>query len=127
MLVSIHCNKKNLGKPLIIFEPKPMSLEEIANSKSFQCDLFIANNNGDPDGDPLINNLNISVKQNILFEPLNQNNDYPENISYYLYGRDSEYHLSHILTKAPNFQQEIDVSLSDNLIDIVNKLNNNLS
>ena len=118
--------KDNPGKPLIIFEPKPMSLEEIANSKSFQCGLFIANINGDPDGDALINNLNVSIKQKILFEPLNQNKDYPENISYYLYGRNSEYHLSHILTKAPNFQQEVDVSVSDNIIDIINNMNNNI-
>jgi len=122
----IAIKKDNPGKPLIIFEPKPMSLEEMANSKSFQCDLFIADNNGDPTGDALINNLNVSIKQKILFEPLNQNNDYPENMSYYLYGRNSEYHLSHILTKAPNFQQEVDVSVSDNIIDIINNMNNNI-
>jgi len=121
--------KDNPGKPLIIFNPKPMepmSLEEIANSGSFECNFYFSNNNGDPDGGPFITDANISVKK-ILFEPLNQNENYPENLSYYLYGKDSEYHLSHILTKAPNFQQEIDISISDNIIDTINKMNNSIT
>jgi hypothetical protein len=121
--------KDNPGKPLIIFNPKPMepvSLEEIANSGSFECSFYFSTIDGDPDGNPLIENVNILVKK-VLFEPLIQNNDYPENLSYYLYGKDSEYHLSHILTKAPNFQQEIDISISDNIVDTINKMNNSIT
>ncbi len=116
--------KDNPGKPLIVLNTKAMSLEEIANSGSFECDFYFSNNDGDPDGDPFINKANISVKQKILFEPLDQNKDYPEHLLYYLYGKDSEYHISHILTKAPNFQQEIDISLSVNIIETINKMNN---
>ncbi len=119
--------KDNPGKPLIILNTKAMSLEEITNSDSFQCNFYFANNNGDPTGHPFINDTTISVKKKILFEPLDQNNGYPENISYYLYGKDSEYHLSHVLTKAPNFQQEIDVSLSNDISDIINNIDNTIT
>jgi hypothetical protein len=84
--------------------------------------FYFSNNSGDPGGDPFIKDDNISVK-NVLFEPLDQNKEYPENLSYHICGKESEYHIPHILTKSPNFQQENDVSLSDDAIDMINKMN----
>jgi hypothetical protein len=47
-----------------------------------------------------------------LFKELDPTgDDYPENLTYYLFGTDSDFHLSHVLTIAPNFQQELDISL----------------
>ena len=42
---------------------------------------------------------------------------YPKNLEYYLFGADSDWHLSHYLSKAPNFEQELDISMSGNLSD----------
>jgi hypothetical protein len=57
-----------------------------------------------------------------LFESLNPNAEYPEILTSYLYGSGPEFHLSHLLSRAPNFQQELDVTLSGDIIDKINEL-----
>ena len=123
----LRTKKENPGKPLIVQNTHAMSLEEMAKSESFKCFADFANNNGDPIGNKFIESTTVTVKKNILFEPLSQNNDYPENLAYYLYGKNSEYHLSHVLTKAPNFQQELDIELTDEMVSNIKNLHSEIT
>jgi hypothetical protein len=69
---------------------------------------------GDPDPvEELISKTHVNVTKKLLFNQLNINSpDYPEHLEYYLFGTNSDWHLSHLLTKAPNFEQELDISIS---------------
>ena len=94
-----------------------MILENLVNSSSFFGAIYFANEQGDPIGDP-ISSTTITIKKILLFKQLNKNSpDYPENLEYYLFGTNSDWHLSHFLSKAPNFEQELDISISGNLSD----------
>ncbi len=110
--------KDNPEKPLIIMSEKT-SLDKLANSNSFIGDAFFANADGDPIGNALMNSITVTIKKNVLFVALPSSEEYPEKLTYYLYGKNSEFHISHVITKAPNFQQEADVTLSEETINII--------
>jgi hypothetical protein len=114
--------KENPGKPLIIMNNTKMLLEDLVNSGSYKAAGYFANENGDPIGNPFIESTTVTVKRKLLFESLNPNAEYPEKLTYYLYGTNSEFHLSHLLSKAPNFEQELDVTLSSNISDKIKEL-----
>jgi hypothetical protein len=65
----------------------------------------------------------VTKKKTVLFETLNPNSQYPASLTYYLYGSNSDFHLSHVLTKAPNFEQELKVILSGNVSSKVKEPN----
>lgn len=115
----LNTRKQNPAKPLIIMNVNPMLLKDVVNSSSFSAAAYFANENGDPEGNPFIKSTSVTVKKLVLFEHLNPNSEYPETLTYYLYGTNSEFHLSHLLSKAPNFQQELDIVISG---DIPNKI-----
>ena len=53
-----------------------------------------------------------------MFKKLNKNSpDYPKHLEYYMFGTNSDCHLSHFLSKAPNFEQELDISIFRNLFN----------
>jgi hypothetical protein len=106
-------------RPLAIFNHNAMLLKDIVNSSSFSGVAYIVDGDGNPVSDPFITSTTVAVKRSFLFEHLNPNSQYPGSLTYYLYGSDSDFHLSHVLTKAPNFQQELDVTLSG---DVSNKI-----
>lgn len=108
----------NPGKPLIITNKNQMLLRDIVNSTSFSAFASFADADGNPLGN-FIDSTIVTKKKTVLFEPLNPNSQYPENLTYYLYGSNSDFHLSHVITKKPNFQQELDVTLSG---DVSNKV-----
>jgi len=111
----LRIRNENPARPIIVLNNEEMVLEELANSSSFFGPIHFANENGDPDGDP-ISETTVNIKKILLFKQLNKNSpDYPEHLEYYLFGRESDWHLSHSLSKAPNFEQELDISLSGNL------------
>jgi len=118
--------KENPGKPLIIMNNTKMLLEELVNSGSYKAAGYFANIDGDPIGKPFIDSTAVTVKKKLLFESLNPNAEYPENLTYYLYGTNSEFHLSHLLSKAPNFQQELDVALSGDISDKIKELDSEI-
>jgi len=115
--------KENPGKPLIILNKNSMILKDMVNSTSFLAKAHFANDNGDPIGQPFIKTTTVTVKKSLLFEQLNPNQEYPEKLTYYLYGTNLEFHLSHMLTKAPNFEQDLDVALSGDILDKINNSN----
>jgi hypothetical protein len=94
-----------------------MALEELAHSSSFFGPIHFANENGDPDGGPILQ-TKVNIKKILLFKKLNENSpDYPGHLEYYLFGTNSHCYLSHLLSKAPNFEQELGVSISGTLLD----------
>jgi hypothetical protein len=126
----LKTRKENPGEPLIIMNDKRMLLEELVNSGSYKAAGYFANENGDPKGKPpfipFIGPTTVTIKRKLLFESLNPNAEYPENLTYYLYGANSEFHLSHLLSKAPNFQQELDVTLSGDISDKIKELDSEI-
>ena len=112
----LKIKKENPAKPIIVLNESPMNLEKLVNSSSFFGQIFFANEHGDP-MEP-ISSTTVNIKKILLFNQLNKNSpDYPENLEYYLFGTNSDWHLSHFLSKAPNFEQELDISVSGNLFD----------
>ena len=108
----LRLRNENPSRPIIVLKESEMILEELANSKSFLGKISFANVNGDPVGKPL-DETDVKVKKILLFNQLNKESpDYPERLEYYLFGTNSDWHLSHLLTKAPNFEQELDISIS---------------
>ena len=55
---------------------------------------------------PFMENAKINIKKVLLFQKLNPNTLYPNFLTYYLYGKGSELYISHLITQAPNFEQE---------------------
>ena len=120
--------QENPSKPLIILNEEEMILKDLANSKSYMASLYFSNVDGDRAGNAIIKSTQVTVKKILLFEQLNpKNKEYPEKLTYYLYGSDLEYHLAHMLTKAPNFQQDLDVSLSEGLSNKMRKMNSGIT
>ena len=115
----LKIKKENPAKPIIISNLEPMRLEKLVNSSSFVGQITFADVNGDPIGEPLISpEITVNIKKILLFKQLNKNSPtYPKNLEYYLFGTNSDWHLSHYLSKSPNFEQELDISMSGNLSD----------
>ena len=40
-----------------------------------------------------------------------------------MYGTNTEFHLSHLISRFPNFEQEIDIALSDNILNKIKGAN----
>jgi hypothetical protein len=126
----LKTKSENPGKPLIIMNKKPTLLKDIVNSHSFLADAFFANDNGDPDpaNHPFITSTNVNVDKPLVFEHLDPAKpDYPDNLTYYIFGSDYEFHISHLLTKAPNFEQELDVTLSGDISNKINQSNSKIT
>jgi hypothetical protein len=113
----IKIRNENAGKPLIIQNVEEKALKDLSNPGSFNAQGYFADNDGDPVDNPFMQSTTIKVSKAVLFEQLNTNQEYPEKLTYYLYGTDSEFHLSHLLSKAPNFEQEMNVSLSGEILN----------
>ena len=115
----LKIKKENPAKPIIISNLEPIRLEKLVNSNSFVGQITFADVNGDPIGEPLISpEITVNIKKILLFKQLNKNSPtYPKNLEYYLFGTNSDWHLSHYLSKSPNFEQELDISMSGNLSD----------
>lgn len=106
----LKMKKENPSMPLIILS-EYMDLEGLVNSNSFLGQIFESNENGDPVGDPL-GSSKVTVKKKLLFEQLfNNSPEYPENLEYYIFGTNKDWHLSHYMSRAPNFEQELDISM----------------
>ena len=115
----LEIKKENPTKPIIISNTERIPLEKLVNSSSFVGRITFANEDGDPIGNRLISpDIPVNIKKILLFKQLNENSpDYPKHLEYYLFGTDSDWHLSHFLSKAPNFEQELDISIAGNLSD----------
>lgn len=82
----------------LIYDPAGMLLKDIVNSSSFSATGSFADEDGNPAGD-FIESTMVTVKKSLLFESLNPNIQYPESLTYYLYGSNSDFHLSHVIDR----------------------------
>lgn len=116
--IYIKTRNENPDNVIIIGNHNPMLLKDVANSKSFLAEGYIGmpNSNSQPFFNP-----EVIVKEITLFEHINPLGDveYPEHYTYYLYGKNLDFHISHLISRFPNFQHEIDVTLSQNLYDMM--------
>jgi len=105
---------------LIIANPTHyQSFEKILNIPTLKGGSFIANGfeglgieNGTYFAQtPFMENVKINIKKILLFQKLNPNHMYPNFLTYYLYGKGSELYISHVITQAPNFEQEREIEL----------------
>ena len=112
----LKVRNKNPSKPIVVFNTPPERTLEILStpSKSFVGEISFGLESGDPDThEEPISITDVNVTKKLLFNQLNNDSpDYPEHLEYYLFGTNSDWHLSHLLTKAPNFEQELDISIS---------------
>jgi len=113
MAIYRKIRKEIPDKSLIVMNNRRMLLKELVDSGLYSAYVSFADDDGNPIDEKVIESTTVTIKKILLFKKLDPTgDDYPENLSYYLYGTDSEeYHLSHVLTKAPNFQQELDVTV----------------
>jgi hypothetical protein len=105
---------------VIIANPNQVqSFEKILNIPTLTDGSFIGEGFeglGFEDGEafkkPSFMKAKINIKKVLLFQQLNPNtHTYPNFLTYYLYGSGSELYVSHVLTKAPNFEQEREIEL----------------
>jgi hypothetical protein len=107
----LKIKRENPSKPLIVLNDERMSLERLVNSNSFSGLIFSANEDGDPVEE--IGSTKVIIKKKLLFEQLfKESPDYPENLEYYLFGTNMDWHLSHFTSKWKNFEHELDISIS---------------
>lgn len=89
-----------------------MTLPELQTGSriSFLADIF--KGLPDPHSNPVIHNVRVAVDRVIYFRPFDEQTEYTRNLSYLLYGAGSEAHLAHFQTKAPDFDNVLDLSTS---------------
>ena len=59
---------------------------------------------------PLIGNVRVNIERVVLFRHIDFNMEYPKSLTYIVFGSGSEAHMSHYLTKAPDFDQVLDLT-----------------
>ncbi|MGH2852814.1 MAG: hypothetical protein ACRDLF_01290 [Solirubrobacteraceae bacterium] len=59
---------------------------------------------------PLIHNVTVTIDRVVYFRHFDYTDAYPPYLAYVLYGAGTEAHLSHRMTKEPDFQQVVDLA-----------------
>jgi len=90
-------------------EPEHFRLPELKGTRhSFKASVYNAPLGGnEADLIPGLSNVTINVLRIIHFRAFDPKAKYPPRLTYELYGNDKEAFLSHIITKAPDFQETI--------------------
>jgi hypothetical protein len=101
---------KNPNKPynLINREDDKFILPDLKTGerKSFQATIYDGYSNegeGEP-GPILYDDVTVRVDEMVIFRHFDFAFDYPEPLTYYLFGHSGEAHLSHYITRDPDFQ-----------------------
>lgn len=93
-----------------------MTLVQIQNGqlKSFIADIFRGMPE-DPNKDtPLIHNVRVTIERIVYFRHFDYNMDYPNSLTYVLFGSGNEAHMTHYMTKEPDFNQVLDLAEAPN-------------
>lgn len=61
----------------------------------------------------ILDNIQVNVKQVILFEQFNPKAQKPPQLEYFLFGKGQELFLAHAITKAPDFDQILAVKVTN--------------
>jgi hypothetical protein len=97
-----------------------MTLPQIQNRQvvTFIADIF-RGMPSDPDKDkPLIHNVEVSIDRIVYFRYFDYSVDYPPTLTYIIFGAGTEAHMTHYLTKQPDFEQVLDLALPPDWLDI---------
>ncbi|HEV7517627.1 MAG TPA: hypothetical protein VGR07_15110 [Thermoanaerobaculia bacterium] len=89
-----------------------MTLPQIQTGEltAFTADLFRGLPEDPNTTPPLIHNVKVNIDRVVYFRPFDFLMDYPKYLTYVLYGAGTEAHLSHRMTKEPDFQQVVDLA-----------------
>ncbi|PYP82943.1 MAG: hypothetical protein DMF61_24780 [Blastocatellia bacterium AA13] len=114
--------RKNPGTPYILgnVQTDLMTIPQMQNRQevSFVSDIFRGLPN-DPNKDkPLIHNVNVTINRIVHYRYFDFNMDYPTSLTYILFGAGTEAHLTHYITKQPDFDQVLDLAESPDWLDI---------
>jgi len=73
---------------------------------SFQVDVYedYSNADAEPAGDPFASDVPLTVREVVHFRHFDFNIPRPQNLTYLLFGRGGEAHLSHYIARDPDFQ-----------------------
>ena len=91
-----------------------------AKRASFVADIFRGLPEDPDTTTPLIHNVNVSVDRVVYFRSFDSIFEYPSLQTYLLYGEGTEAHLSHIMTREPDFQQCADLASVPNWLPPLN-------
>lgn len=89
-----------------------MTLPQLQNGEitSFIADISRGAPGPDGPNPPFIHNVRATVDRVVYFRPFDENLNYPTYLSYILFGAGNEAHLSHFMTKYPDFHQVLDLA-----------------
>lgn len=77
---------------------------------SFIADIF-RGLPGDPNKDiPLIHNVRVDIQRTVYFRHFDYSMDHPRYLTYVLFGTGNEAHMTHFLTKEPDFDHVMDLA-----------------
>lgn len=100
----------NPAKPynLINVDTDKFTLPDLKSGKvkSFKATIFdgYSNDNGGTPGSVLLDNVTVNVDAVVLFRHFNFGIERPANLIYTLFGANGEVHMSHYITRDPDFQ-----------------------
>jgi hypothetical protein len=77
---------------------------------SFLADIFRGAPEDPNTTPPLIHNVLVEIKQIVTFRPFDDLFSYPAFLTYILYGEGTEAHMSHYMSRDPDFQQCLDLA-----------------
>ena len=77
---------------------------------SFVADIFRGLPENPNKTTPLIHNINVSIDRVVYFRAFDHILEYPSLQTYVLYGEGTEAHLSHFMTREPDYQQCADLA-----------------
>jgi len=96
-----HCNLRNS-------KSDPYALPELKSGRrtSFKADLWAdySNDQADPVDPPFATEVPVQVEQLVHFRHFNADIPYPDHLTYLLFGRGNEAHLSHYIARDPDYQ-----------------------
>jgi len=89
-----------------------MTLPQISNGQltSFIADISRGAPGPDGPNPAFIHNVRATIERVVYFRPFDDNLNYPNYLSYILFGAGNEAHMAHFLTKYPDFDQVLDLA-----------------
>jgi hypothetical protein len=99
----------NPGAALILGNHDPMTLCELVSGPAFAADAFVGVPRDPTQAQPFMTSR-LRITRILLFRHFDADDTYPPQLAYFLYGTSDQAHLSHLITRAPNFQHELDLA-----------------
>lgn len=107
---------------LINSEGSPFTLPSVAIGEvtEYPVDIYQDYSNegeGGPVGQPINKNVTLKVERVVVYRHFDFNFNYPSNLTYILFGKGDEAHLSHYISKDPDFQQLLSLDSAPTWLD----------